>query len=78
MGQGCIEHAFWGQVRTTSTQTGGCEFPGCDNSAPLRVPYGDAGGPSLCLEHDALLFYDSAEFHRVRAARNRRCETVTI
>lgn len=46
-------------------QTSVCEFPCCDRPAPPNVPGWDGDRSSLCLEHDAHLFYDPAAFHRL-------------
>ncbi len=42
-----------------------CEFPGCDKPAPLPGASRGDGFMSLCFEHDAHLFYDAEEFHRM-------------
>ena len=40
-----------------------CEFPACERPAPAA---GAAGRDvALCFEHDALLYYDAREFHRI-------------
>ena len=53
-------------MTTTYTPTGVCEFPGCGKPAPpVQAPCETGDCPSLCLEHDAHLFYDAAEFHRL-------------
>jgi hypothetical protein len=52
--------------------TGTCAFPGCEHPAPIHAPsLGDAW-LSLCLEHDAQLFYDRAEFERLWGSATRR------
>jgi hypothetical protein len=40
-----------------------CEFPECAKPAPATRASGR--GVALCFEHDALLFYDAREFHRI-------------
>ena len=53
------------RVTTAYIRTGACDFPGCAKPTPLQDPCRGDDGLSLCLEHDAQLFYDPAEFHRL-------------
>jgi hypothetical protein len=54
--------------------TGACAFPGCEHPAPIHAQSRGDGWLSLCLEHDAQLFYDRAEFERLwRNAWGRCC-----
>lgn len=48
-----------------------CEFPGCDRPAPLPGASRGDGFMALCFEHDAHLFYEPLEFHRLWAERER-------
>lgn len=52
-------------VAVAYAHTGVCDFPGCAKPTPLRAPCRGDDCLSLCLEHDAHLFYDPAEFHRL-------------
>ena len=52
-------------VTLAYVHTSVCDFPGCGKPTPLRAPCRGDDCMSLCLEHDAQLFYEPAEFHRL-------------